>query len=141
MFIIFITVLRLQLYICQSLSNCTLSHMQFIIFQLYLSKAVRNSVCCSGEQLLRATTGSPAKEDQARLQLPPRRSPSEPPSRQGDIPRLLLPISVTHIWVRELQESFQVSQTKARSTSEGQMCRRTLSGRFWKAVWTDSPRP
>lgn len=55
-----------------------------------------------------------------------------PPSRRGDIPRLPLTISVTHIWVGEVQQNFQASQTKARNTSEGQMSCRILSGRqFW----------
>ena len=52
--------------IAQDLSNCTLRHVQFILFQLYLNKTVKNNVRCNKEWPLSATTAYPAEDGQAR---------------------------------------------------------------------------
>lgn len=97
LFIIFITMLMSQLYICQNLSNCTLEQVQLIIFQLYSSEAVISNVHCSGEWLLSTAIGYLTEGAQARPQQPPCRSQSEPPSSHGDSPRLPLTVSVIHV--------------------------------------------
>lgn len=137
LFIIFITKMMSQLYICQNLSNCTLEQVQLITFQLYSSEAAINNVHCRGEWLLSAATGYPAERRQARPQQPPCRSQSEPPAGHGDSPRLPLTVSVTHVCVGEVQSSFQAGKTKARNTEKA----KGAEGPYREGVLMDSPLP